>query len=213
MFPRSRLSDACGVGSGRLVALSCVTVGHRWLPQLPLSLFTIDGDIWFAVAVGVCNNPDAIPFVRGIDTDSRNNNRPAGVAVCFQVSKHRVELHLDDASNVLTKHPAGSAFVNNAAHFWPERAVIFRASSLPGDTVGLTRKPAGEYVASSPSVNGGGVKGRDVVMDGDSGEVLGQHPLAPRINLAEADGLHAAPSGGKRKSTNPRKQVEVADDR
>jgi hypothetical protein len=55
-------------------------VGH----QLPWC-FCIEGDIWFAVAVGVCNNPDSIPSVVGVDGTSWKYKRPAGVAFPFQV--------------------------------------------------------------------------------------------------------------------------------
>ena len=80
------------------------------------------------------HNGDAVSSVRGIDGTSRNNKRLAGVAEGFQVRKHRVECHVDDSSNILTNDPSGPEFLYNSEHLWPEVTVIFRASSLPGNT-------------------------------------------------------------------------------
>jgi hypothetical protein len=87
--------------------------------------------------------------VSGIDGTSRNSKRPCGVADSFQVRKHVVEFHCDDSRNVFAKHPSGSCFVNNAAHLRPDRAVICRASALPGNAERLARKSACEQVAAS----------------------------------------------------------------
>jgi len=94
--------------------------------------------------LGVGHNPNSVPAVRGVDGASRNNNRPCGVADTFQRSKTIVECHVDDASNVLTKHPTGLEFRHNAEHFRPEETVILVASSLPGTTEWLAGKTAGE---------------------------------------------------------------------
>jgi hypothetical protein len=100
--------------------------------------------------------------VPGIDTASWNNKRPAGVAECFQVRKHRVEFHVDDASNVLSKNPSGFCFRDNAEHFRPEVTVICRAFSLPGAAERLARKsPCDE--ADSGEVSA--VEGSDVADD------------------------------------------------
>jgi hypothetical protein len=60
-----------------------------------------------SVVVGVAHNPNPFPSVLGIDGDSRNSKRPAGVADAFQVSQHTVEFHRDDARHILSKHPSG----------------------------------------------------------------------------------------------------------
>lgn len=90
------------------------------------------GANWFAATVGVANNPDSVPSMRGTDGTSRNNKRPAGVAECFQVRKHIVEAHADVPSNVLSNDPSWPEFFDKAAILRPEVAVIFRAPSLPG---------------------------------------------------------------------------------
>ena len=95
------------------------------------------------------NNPQSVSSVSGIDTASRNNKRPAGVADAFQLRKHVVEFHRDDSRNVLAKHPSGSCFFNNAQHLRPEMTVIRRASSLPGDAEWLARKSTCDEVAAA----------------------------------------------------------------
>ena len=97
----------------------------------------------------VGHNPDAFALVRGINTDSRNSERLAGVVACFQVRKHIVERHLDDASNVLTNDPSGPALADDAAHLRPEVAVIRLASTLPGDAEGLAGEAARDDVHMS----------------------------------------------------------------
>jgi hypothetical protein len=85
------------------------------------------------LASGVGHDPNPVSPVEGVDGTSRNNNRPAGVAVFFQLSQNSVEAHRDVPSNVLCQDETGSAEVNDAAHLRPEMAVILRAQSLPGE--------------------------------------------------------------------------------
>jgi len=70
--------------------------------------------------------------VRGTNGASWNNKRPAGVTLSFQVRKHVIEAHADVPSNVFSNDPSGPEFVHEPHKFWPEVAVIFLASSLPG---------------------------------------------------------------------------------
>ena len=91
-------------------------------------------------------NCDSIPFVRGIDAASRNNERLPGVADVFQVSKHLVECQIDDPRHIFTKHPSGPEFRYDSKHFRPEVTVIVLASVLPGDGKRLTRKSSGNNV-------------------------------------------------------------------
>jgi hypothetical protein len=86
----------------------------------------------------VGHNIDSLSFVLGIDRASWNNERFALIPLCFQVKKHSVECHVDDSSNVFTKHPSGPVCPDNSQHFRPEVAVICLALSLPGVTEWLT---------------------------------------------------------------------------
>jgi len=81
-------------------------------------------------------------YVVGVDSTSRNIKRLAGVARTFQVSKHRVEFHIDDANNVFTNDPSGLNFANDSEHFRPECAVICCASLVPGNAERLAWESA-----------------------------------------------------------------------
>jgi hypothetical protein len=97
--------------------------------------------------------------VEGILTASWKYNRPRGVVLGFQVSKHLVECHVDETSNVFSKNPSGLCFDNNSEHFLPEPTVILLASLLPGSTEGLAGESACDEVNSS---EGGCIKVVDV---------------------------------------------------
>jgi hypothetical protein len=68
------------------------------------------------------------------------------VAAGFQIIKHLVECHWDEARNIFTKDESGSEFVNNPQHFRPEVTVICRALSLPGNGKRLARESSANKV-------------------------------------------------------------------
>jgi|TARA_R100000093_G_scaffold14503_2_gene8288 hypothetical protein len=84
--------------------------------------------------------------VRGIDGASWYNKRPRGVAFAFQVRKHFVEAHVDVARHVFSNDPTGPDGSHEPISLWPEMAVIFRASALPGETKWLAWIAAGNNV-------------------------------------------------------------------
>jgi hypothetical protein len=132
--------------------------------------------------------------VAGVHGTSRNNKRPAGVAEALQVSKHLVEFHIDDSRHVLTKHPSGSCLFNNSAHFRPERAVIFCASSFAGSAVRLARKsPCDEVGANASHVS-------DVAEVGDFWPVALEDFARIRFYFAEGYRLPACPLSGQSKA-------------
>lgn len=88
------------VGVGHIIAAIC-------RPGLPLLSRWFGPPCVATVAVTVGNNGTSFPPVRGIDGASRKYKRPAGVTAAFQVSKHLVERHVNDPSNVLSNHPSG----------------------------------------------------------------------------------------------------------
>jgi len=89
-------------------------------------------------SVGVGKNPETVPSMPGTHTRSRKSNRPRLVTAGFQVIKHLVECHCDEARNIFTKDESRSELVNNPQHFRPEVTVICRAFSLPGNGKRLT---------------------------------------------------------------------------
>jgi hypothetical protein len=177
--------------------------------------------------------------VSGIDGTSRNNKRPCGVADSFQVRKHVVEFHRDDSRNVFAKHPSGSRFANNAEHLWPDRTVICRASSLPGNAERLARKSACDEGDTSEL---GSVEIEDVAKEsrtawtievpylrpvvrlmffpsvvsrcdgcetGVGQKVFGEHFLAVPVDLAEPDCPESCPLRCKCEAADAAKEVEV----
>jgi hypothetical protein len=84
--------------------------------------------------------------VRGIDTASWNKETLDFVTFRFQVSKHRVECHIDDSRHILTNDPSGPEFPYNSDKFRPEVTVIVLASMLPGNGEWLTRESSGNNV-------------------------------------------------------------------
>jgi hypothetical protein len=132
--------------------------------------------LWFPHTLGVGHNPDSVSSVRGVEGASWKYNRPCGVPFAFQLRKHIVECHVDEASNILCKHEIGSCFFNNSEHFRPEVTVIFLASLLPGLTERLARKSTCEEVGSFPFC---AIKLSDVFDDWDCGP----------MSLEDSDGV------------------------
>ena len=127
--------------------------------------------------------------MRGTDGASWNNKRPAGVTLSFQVRKHVVEAHADVPSNVLSNDPSGPEFSHEPTKFWPEMAVIFRASASPGCGKGLARvSPHNDICWSdifTPQL-------AHVFVDRHVWPMLPQHPAREFLNFAEGDGRKSA---------------------
>lgn len=124
-------------------------MGHKPWPQLPTSRETIDGLSWLPLLVAVCNKPNAVAPVRGVDTASWQYNRPAGVARAFQVRPTRVERQPDKAANVLNHDEAGPKRANQAEELRPEMSRISLALLLARDGEGLTGDASAKKVNCS----------------------------------------------------------------
>jgi hypothetical protein len=98
------------------------------------------------------NNPDPIPSVRGVDGASWNNKRLAFVALGFHLRKQVPEDHpslkTKDSRRVLKDCPCRLDFGKQSKSFRPEPAVIFFASTLPGNGGGLAGNASCEKVDS-----------------------------------------------------------------
>jgi hypothetical protein len=129
--------------------------------------------------------------VSSSDACSRNNKRPRGVAIGFQVSEHIVERHCDEPNNVFANNPSGSRECNNAAHFRPEVAVVRFARHRAGNGEGLTGEASADKIDSSEPTQSVCVKGVNVVEAGDAWPVLAEDGSAIFITLAEGDGSHS----------------------
>jgi hypothetical protein len=140
------------------------------------------------LAVG--HSPNSVPSVRGVNGASWNNKRPCGVTLSFQVRKHVVEAHADVPSNILSNDPRGPEFSHEPIKFWPEVAVIFLASSLPGSGERLAWVSAANNV--NWSVNVRSFQCPHVRKARHIRPMLGQYRTGKWLILAECYRLKAA---------------------
>lgn len=108
----------------------------------------------------------------------------------FQVSKHLVECHTDEPSNVFNEDDTGSHDRKDSINFRPEVTVIFRAESLPGVTERLARDSAGNNVNWSPLVT---LHLSQIVQSQRIRPVLRQNTATPGVNLDMTHHLPAHP--------------------
>jgi hypothetical protein len=168
----------------------------------------MDGDSWFALAVGVASNdPDALSSVVCSDSTSRNNKRPRGVADGFQVSQHIVECQRDETSNVFTNDPSGSRECNNSAHLRPEVTVVFLGFLVTGDAEGLAGEASADEINRSEPTQSVCIDSMDILEAGDARPVFGEDGSAELISLTEGNGSHPSAFESKAESSNPREQV------
>jgi hypothetical protein len=123
---------------------------------------------------------------------SRNNKRPPGVAIGFQISEHLVEAQGDVTSNIFSKYPSGSDFANNSAHLRPEVARIFVASLFAGVAEWLTRVATRDDsdVVDSVPIQSVCCNVVDVVIARDVRPVLCKDGTGEGFDLAESDCSH-----------------------
>ena len=76
------------------------------------------------------------------DAASRKYEWENSVSRFCQVKNRFVEPHIDEASNILPKHPTGPQFSNNSAHLRPQVALIRKAFPLSRCGKRLARESA-----------------------------------------------------------------------
>jgi hypothetical protein len=135
-------SDAFGVGHISIALTCAVRPEKQFSVRSPFRITKVSLLSPHSVALGVCQNPDPHPLVRGFNGTSRNNKRPCGVTETFQVRKRSVEPQRDVPSNIFKQTDSGSFFGNNGKYKRPEITVIFLASLFPGSTKRLARVSA-----------------------------------------------------------------------
>jgi hypothetical protein len=89
----------------------------------------------------VCSDPiEPLAYVRGVDRESRNIDRPPGVASCFQISSNSIEPSVPSLSrNLLSQDDRGSAGGDEAVEVGPEVAGIVCSGSFARDRERLAR--------------------------------------------------------------------------
>jgi hypothetical protein len=133
----------------------------------------------------MCNNPEALPDVRGADRASWNIKRPCGVAFAFQVREYLVQAQFDEPSNVFSNNPIWPAFPDKPKHFRPEVAGVVLCSLFTRVAEGLAREAA----ANKSGVRVGKVLSSDISYiskDWYVGPVVPQHCLAVGLILHKA---------------------------
>ena len=78
------------------------------------------------------------------DAASRKYEWENSVSRFCQVKNRFVEPHIDEASNIFPKHPAGPQLGNNAAHFRPQVAGILKPFALSSGGEGLAGEAPGD---------------------------------------------------------------------
>lgn len=84
--------------------------------------------------------------------DSWQNKRPHFVAESLKVIEHlRVDTSIvptKQAANIFADHPSWSKRINDVTHIRPEVSRVVVSPAESGLTVGLTREPSAEDIAS-----------------------------------------------------------------
>lgn len=167
----------------------------------------MEGHAWFAIAVGVCENPEARPPVIESEGTSRNFKRwEHFVVATLQVRYHRFEPRSIEPTNVLNKDVSWTEPLNNSVHRRPEPAVIVRAASLPcaGGGEWLTRD------SPTDEVNRSEVVSSDIMHVQETrnvGPVLLQNTITERINLYLPGTLHPGTLKSEIHATDPSEQA------
>jgi hypothetical protein len=146
---------------------------------LPFPFFSSD-----ALGVGhvACDPIEPLPYVRGVDRESRNIDRPSGVASSFQISSNSVEPSVPSLSrNLLSQDDRGSACLNEAVEVGPEVAGIVCSSSFACDRERL----AGARASPNRSVVWPPGEAEGVAPPADPGEevALGEACEVHRLNI------------------------------
>jgi hypothetical protein len=83
---------------------------------------------------------EPLAYVRGADRESRNIDRPPGVASCFQISSNSVEPSVPSlARNLFSQDDRGSAGGDEAVEVGPEVAGVVNSGSFARDRERLAR--------------------------------------------------------------------------
>jgi hypothetical protein len=112
---------------------------------LPASLFPFFAGA-FEVMVG--HKPKAITLVGRVDGTSWDNDRPAGVVLCFQVSRHSVEPVLANRRRNLFSHDdSGPSGTDEAKEVGPQVPIVILGFSFARDGERLARGAASPELA------------------------------------------------------------------
>lgn len=157
------------------------------------------------------DDPDAVTEVRRTNGGSWNSVPLCVIPERGKVCENGCESSAAKSPDVLHEHVAGSKVANETAKLSPQAgSLTVQAGTLAGEADVLAGEAAADGGDSFDAVGSkpGSVKLSDVVIAGNSGPVLGQHAPAPRVDLAEGDGLEPGALKAQREAADARKQVE-----
>lgn len=180
--PVSLWSRAVGVGQR--------TASARFRPHIPLGEIRYVPSVFLcpetSVVLGVGQEKAPLSEVRGTDASSWKYERPAGVTFTLQVRKTVVEFHIDEPSNILSKHPSGPELRHDPAHLRPEETVVLRAPSLPG----FRDRLAGEATGQKGRASDAGVPKRSSCNAADVVESRYARPVSGQDSSAVCVTFH-----------------------
>lgn len=145
------------------------------------------------LASGVGNNPDSVPLVRGESGASRNAVPPQIEPERGQLSENGSKSPNKESCDVFQDNELRSNLANEPGEF-KEKAGPFsiQTGAVTGEADVLAGEAAADESSSDPvgleSLSG---EGFDVVIDRNSGPVMGQQVAADGFLLAEGHGDHA----------------------
>ncbi len=164
-----------------------------------------------SVAVG--HDEDAPSQVGRAGVGSAHHERPAGVAQCFQPGADPVRAADAQSRAVLSHHPTGSQFGDEALHLVPEAAAgAAEAAALSGGADILAGETPADEVGGADAVRAQALGGKPahVVVERDAGPVPGEDAAALGVALAEGDGVHSRPVQAEAEAADAAEQVKDA---
>jgi hypothetical protein len=143
-----------------------------------------------AVAVGIRDDPDAVPAVEGTNEGSWNTFPLRVIPERGKVFKHVTESFRPESRHVLQQDIARSKIPNNAGDVRPEPARVFLREPFPREGDGLAGEASSDENDSRSSLS----DVSHIPKVGHVGPVLSQDCVGEGVDLGEPDGLEASGS-------------------
>jgi hypothetical protein len=141
--------------------------------------------------VGVGHKPESIPAMGRVDGTSWDNDRPAGVVLCFQVSRHSVEPVLANRRcNLFSHDDSGPSGTDEAKEVGPQVPIVILGFSFTRNRERLARRGAGPELSIVGPPSKSGCEGPAA----DAGEEMAL-PVSGEVgglNIGNAPGIDVA---------------------
>jgi hypothetical protein len=210
--------EAVGVGHSTLAAIASMKEPLDPLRRNRSAISGVGAALTHASAVGVGNQPDAIPDMRGVNGRSRYAMPLRVIPDRGQVSENAAKPKawpvlgaIKQVCDVLHDEEAGSKLASQSGKLRPKAAALaINSGFLPGARDVLAWEPAADDIdGNSIGSKAACGEGSDVIVAGDLWPVLRQDAAAERFDLAEGDGLEPARAlQPEAEAANPREEVQ-----